>query len=192
MNKIQFIEVDGIRHSSHAGKTAALTKYYSDLLGHSPPTTWDFDLAHLYADSARAFANQLLAPVTASEARAAVRSMNAASAPGPDGFGPSFYNVAWSEVGSDVMAFLHAFHHRSAELDRVNRVHIVLLPKRPGATEPSTFRPISLQNCPMKIASKMMTTRHQRQISNLIDIDQTGFIHGRSISENFILTTELV
>jgi len=37
-----------------------------------------------------------------------------------------------------------------------------------------------------------MTSRLQQQIQNLIDIDQTGFIRGQSISENFIYATELV
>jgi hypothetical protein len=44
----------------------------------------------------------------------------------------------------------------------------------------------------MKIISKILTTRLQKQIQRLIDIDQTGFLKGRSISENFIYATELV
>jgi hypothetical protein len=38
----------------------------------------------------------------------------------------------------------------------------------------------------------MMTTQLQRDIPKLIDVDQTGFIKGRSISENFIYALELV
>jgi hypothetical protein len=38
----------------------------------------------------------------------------------------------------------------------------------------------------------MMTTQLQRDIPRLIDVDQTGFIKGRSISENFIYALELV
>jgi hypothetical protein len=32
----------------------------------------------------------------------------------------------------------------------------------------------------------------QRHVQRLIDIDQTGFIQGRSISENYVYATELV
>lgn len=39
---------------------------------------------------------------------------------------------------------------------------------------------------------KLLTSRLQRQISRLVDADQTGFIRGRSISENFVLAMELV
>ena len=68
----------------------------------------------------------------------------------------------------------------------------MLLPKKDAATSPSDYRPISLQNCPVKILTKILTTRLQAQIQSLVDIDQTGFIRGRSISENFVYATELV
>jgi len=44
----------------------------------------------------------------------------------------------------------------------------------------------------VKILTKILTTRLQNQVPKLIDIDQTGFINGRSISENFVYATELV
>jgi len=40
--------------------------------------------------------------------------------------------------------------------------------------------------------SKLLTTRLQLQIHNLVDLDQTGFIRGRSITENFVYAMELV
>jgi hypothetical protein len=49
-----------------------------------------------------------------------------------------------------------------------------------------------MQNCSLKIVAKMLTTRLQIEIPNLIDSDQTGFIKGRSISENFIYELELI
>jgi hypothetical protein len=41
-----------------------------------------------------------------------------------------------------------------ADLERINRSHIVLLPKTAGAMSVGAFRPICLQNCDIKIASK--------------------------------------
>ncbi|CAN6353500.1 unnamed protein product [Urochloa humidicola] len=191
-NKIRVLEVDGARISSHAGKTAALTAYYSTILGRADDTDWGFDVHHLYSHSTRADAVALVAPFTAAEAHAAVNAMNAFSAPGPDGVGPGFYAAAWSMVESTIPNFLQEFHAGVAQLERLNRAFIVLLPKQEGAVAPSAFKPISLQNCPVKILSKLMTSRLQQQIPKLIDIDQTGFIKGRSISENFVYATELV
>lgn len=75
---------------------------------------------------------------------------------------------------------------------RVNRALIVLIPKSQAAATPSAFRPVSPQNCPVKILTKLLTSRLQQQIARLIDVDQTGFIKGRSITENFVLATELI
>ncbi|CAN6202115.1 unnamed protein product [Urochloa humidicola] len=177
-NKIRTIEVDGIQHTSHAGKTAALTKHYATLLGQTTNTDWSFDVDSLYAGCPKADAAALVAPFTATEALQAVSNMNAASAPGPDGVGPSFYTTSWNTTGAAIMDFLHAFHRGDVNLDSINRAHIVLIPKRDGAISPDAFRPISLQNCPVKILTKLLTTRLQRQIPMLVDMDQTGFIRG--------------
>ena len=88
---------------------------------------------------------------------------------------------------------LSSFHAGEVgDLGRLNRAAIVLLPKCTGATQPKDYRPISLQNWPMKVLSKILTSRLQRHISKLVDVDQTGFIQGRSITENFVCATELV
>jgi hypothetical protein len=44
----------------------------------------------------------------------------------------------------------------------------------------------------MKSICKALTSRLQLQIAELVDADQSGFIVGRSISENFVMATELV
>ena len=54
------------------------------------------------------------------------------------------------------------------------------------------FKLICLQNCNIKILAKLLTTRLQAKISKFIDLDQTGFIRGHSIIENFVYAVELV
>ena len=68
----------------------------------------------------------------------------------------------------------------------------MLNPKCPGAATPSSFLPVSLQNCPVKILTKVLTARLQKQVQRLVDVDQTGLLQGRSISENFVYATELI
>lgn len=75
---------------------------------------------------------------------AVIKSMNVNSAPGPDGIGPSFYKAAWGSVRGDVMSFLQAFHSGQVELERINRAHIVLIPKCVPATTSALYRPVSL------------------------------------------------
>lgn len=116
----------------------------------------------------------------AAEALQAVRAMDSNSAPGPDGVGPGFYAAAWPLVRPAIMDFLDAFYDERADIQRINRALIVLIPKTPGATTPSAFRLVSLQNCPVKILTKLLTTRLQQQIGRLIDVDQTAGLYRRT------------
>jgi len=67
-----------------------------------------------------------------------------------------------------------------------------IIPKKLEATAVDTFRPICLQNCSIKILAKALTRRLQKEIRKLIDLNQSGFLKGRSISETFVFAAELV
>lgn len=58
-----------------------------------------------------------------------------------------------------VMEFLATFYDGAADLERINRAYVVLLPKTSDAVTPGAFRPISLQGCPIKIVGKILTSR---------------------------------
>lgn len=190
-NTIRCIEVDGIQVTNHQSKVQALTAHFRNIIGTAGTSVWQFDCSALYQDQLTA-TECLTAPFTEQEAKEAIKAMNRNNAPGPDGFGAGFYQAAWQTVSPSVMAFLEAFYHGDVQLQRVNRSYMVLLPKTSGATAVTAFRPICLQNCCVKILAKILTTRLQSQIKNLVDLDQTGFIKGRSITENFVYAMELV
>lgn len=50
----------------------------------------------------------------------------------------------------------------------------------------------SLQNTLSKLITKCLTNRLQSLLPGLIHFDQTGFLKGRCIAENFVYATELV
>jgi hypothetical protein len=177
---------------SHAAKTVPLTTHYANAMGEPGAAAWHLDIDELYQDVTGADAAPLVAPFSLQEAHNAVRAMNAASASGPDGFGPSFYKAPWHDVSGLLQHFLDELHQGIADLERVNRSYIVLLPKHAGATAVGAFRPICLKNCDVKITSKLLTMRLQLQMLALIDITQTGFLQGRCISETFIHTLEII
>jgi mannosylglycoprotein endo-beta-mannosidase len=91
-----------------------------------------------------------------------------------------------------MLAFADAFFHGVADLERINRSYMVLLPKKQDAVDVDAFRPICLQNCALKIITKALTARLQAEIPKLINIHQTGFVKGRSISDTFVYAVELV
>ena len=121
----------------------ALTAYYKHMLGTTSDPVWHFDVSELYHGRVRA-SDALTTEFTEAEAWSAVRSMNGGSAPGPDGFGPSFYRATWPTVKAQVMQFLASFHQGNVQLERINRSYMVLLPKKPGAAAVDAFRPICL------------------------------------------------
>ncbi|CAN6209153.1 unnamed protein product [Urochloa humidicola] len=191
-NNIRLLEVNGTTVSSHSDKARALSTHLRTLLARVPRAGAVVNIAALYTHSKVSNPERLIAEFTEQEALTAVRAMNRNSSPGPDGFGPSFYVAAWNTVAERVLRFAAAFHSEQAELERLNRSYIVMLPKRPAAVKVGDYRPICLQNCSLKIVAKMLTSRLQLEIPALIDVDQTGFLKGRSISENFVYALELV
>jgi len=44
----------------------------------------------------------------------------------------------------------------------------------------------------MKLATKVMANRLRTVITELVDMNQTGFIHGRCIAENFIFAAGIL
>jgi hypothetical protein len=72
-------------------------------------------------------------------------------------------------VAPRLLAFLDGFHDRRVDLERVNLSYVILIPKTPGATIVGAHRPVCHQNCDVKIASKILTTRLQRQLPSLIN-----------------------
>jgi hypothetical protein len=190
-NNIRCVQVQGDVIHNHDGKVQALTDFFRSIIGQPGSSSWSFDVNSLYHDQQQP-SQRLIAPFTEQETLAALKSMDRNSAPGPDGFGPSFYRAAWNSIKQEVMAFLSAFHAGQADLERINRSYMVLIPKKPGNVSVDGFRPICLQNCSIKILAKILTMRLQQEIGQLIDLHQTGFLMGRSISETFIFAAEVV
>jgi hypothetical protein len=113
------------------------------------------------------------------EAFATLTTMNGNSAPGQDGFGPSFYMATWPTVKHQVMDLMHVFHQSSVQLEIINRSFMVMLPKKISAITIEAFRLICLQNCCTKIIAKVLIQRLHREICRLIGSNQTGFLSCR-------------
>ena len=191
-NTIHLLE-DGDREvTDHDGKAAVLLSYYSNLLGSASQPSWNFNLSELYADQNAWDPSALSLPFSASEIRSAFHGMNANSSPGPDGFGPSFFATYWNLVLPDVHDLFSSFFSHDLSLDGLNRAFLVLLPKKDGACSAANFRPLSLQTTIVKSLAKVLTNRLQPSIPLLVGPDQTGFIKGRCISENFVYAAELL
>jgi hypothetical protein len=104
---------------------------------------------------------------------------------GPDGFGPSFFKATWNIISPYIYALFDSFYNHLADLERINRSYLVLLPKKDSARSPADFWPIALQNSTIKGISKVLTTRLQPLIPSLVGGDQSDFVLGRCLAESF-------
>ena len=68
-----------------------------------------------------------------------------------------------------------------------------MIPKEDGSLlDLSNWRPITLLNVDLKIASKAIAKRIEPTLPNLIHSDQTGFVKGRYIGENIRLISDIM
>jgi len=69
---------------------------------------------------------------------------------------------------------------------------IVCIPKVPGARTMGDYRPIALANIKFKIVTKIVADRLAGMTSQIISIEQRGFVRGRNISECIVLASEAI
>lgn len=74
----------------------------------------------------------------------------------------------------------------------VNDTAIVMIPKVPHPTELKDFRPLSLCNVVYKIVSKCLVNRLRFFLTELIYENQSAFIPGWLISDNYIIAFEYI
>lgn len=66
------------------------------------------------------------------------------------------------------------------------------MPKFKNPSRLSEFRLISLSNYVNKVISKLLCLRLAPNLPSLISHNQSGFVKGRSISENIMLAQEII
>ena len=81
------------------------------------------------------------------------------------------------------------YSHLVGELLTSQKQAVVTLIEKKGRDKRlvKNWRPISLMNVDVKIASKTLSFRLKKVISNLVNYDQTAYIKGRFIGESIRL-----
>ena len=112
-------------------------------------------------------------------------------APGPDGYTGRFYKVAWQVIKGDFVAAIGRLMQGDVgRLHLLNSAYITLIPKMAEAMDVKDFRPISLIHSFAKIVSKILPNRLAAKLSSLVSSNQSAFVKGRCIHDNFILVQQ--
>ncbi|KAL3685968.1 hypothetical protein R1sor_003990 [Riccia sorocarpa] len=115
-----------------------------------------------------------------------VEDMKKNKAPGEDGLTIEVLQLTWEWVRAPCITIITAFWSE-VRLGKHNNMAIVkLLPKNNDRKFLKNWRSISLLTLTYKIIGKILAARLKEVVPCLVDDDQTGFVHGRSIIDNVI------
>ncbi len=96
-----------------------------------------------------------------------------------DGLPPELYLEIWDLVGILMLnSFNFAIEHGVFHRDQKTSLISLLLKKGKDPLDCSSYRPISLIPCDLKIYAKVFASRMEKVIHSLIKEDQTGLITG--------------
>lgn len=114
-------------------------------------------------------------------------------APGPDGFSARFYQSPWPTIKEVVMRAVRAFDVGDRRgFVKLNEVYITLLPKCDGTVDVKDHWPVSLVHSSAKILAKAMSLHLAPALPHLIAPNQSAFIGGHAIMDNFMLVQQLI
>nr|GEW50681.1 hypothetical protein [Tanacetum cinerariifolium] len=103
-----------------------------------------------------------------------------------------FFKDSWSVVGDDVCKAVRDFFSNGKLLKEINATVISLVPKVAASAKVSDYRPIACCNVVYKIISKVICNGLKGVLGFLVDDNQSAFIPSRQISNNIMLSQELM
>ena len=103
----------------------------------------------------------------------------------------SFMNC-WDMITPELMHLMDNVYTGQCQMERLNKVYIVLLPMIPGAESIGDFRPIALSNSVYLIIAKVLANRLRDVLDSLICPLQSAFIPGRQMTDSIVMAEEIV
>ncbi|XP_077118894.1 uncharacterized protein LOC143774969 [Ranitomeya variabilis] len=122
---------------------------------------------------------------TLEEVEQAIADMATGKAPGPDGFPIELYRKYIDKLAPLLLKVLRGIWRGESVPETFYDANIIVLRKEgKDPLDCGSYRPISLVNVDYKIFTKILATRLNTIILDLIHLDQTGFMPGKSTSIN--------
>ena len=130
--------------------------------------------------------------LTEKECYNAVFSMQNNKAPGSDGLSTEFYKCFWSDIKDLLIDSLNDGYVQGELSVSQKQGILTLLFKKGDRRVLDNWRPISLLNIDYKILARVLSQRLQKVLHQIVSFDQTGYIRGRSASDNIRLVQDVI
>lgn len=134
----------------------------------------------------------MLRPVEEIEVKNTLFHMHPNKAAGPDGMSPRFYQNFLSIIGGDIVQMVQKKFETGVLDEHLPYANIILIPKKNCPKTMADLRPISLCNVLCKIISKVLANRLKEVINRVISDTQSMFIPGCLITDNIIISYEIM
>jgi hypothetical protein len=167
-----------------------LVTYFSDLFASSDPERLEETcsvVSNRLTEEHKLWCSE---DFTEHDVEEAINQMHPLKAPGPDGLPALFFQKFWHVVGRDVKNLVLGILNNNKSPEFINSTFIVLIPKGKNPKSPKDYRPISLCNVVMKIVTKALANRIKPILPEVIDVEQSGFVQGRLITDNGLIAME--
>ena len=193
-NTIAYLETDKGVCMDQKALIAHIVNFYKILFGPNTPCNMKLseDFWRDRSMTSKEEMESLAKPFEVSEIKQAIDQMHNESAPGPNGFGASFFKKFWNLIKEDLIMMFSDFYAGKLDIQRLNFGVITLIPKIKEASNIRQYRPICLLNVDFKIFTKVLTNRLSLVAKEVIGGSQTGFIKDRNILEGVVILHEII
>lgn len=176
--------------TTHEEKEEVVWEFFHRLLGTPETRTRTLGLEAFYQGPHEL--SDLDCPISEEEVWSIIKQLPPDKAPGPDGFTGRFYHTCWGLIKLDLMVAIGAVHGGdSRKLNLLNNAFMVLIPKKANADRLTDFRAISLVHSFAKLVTKILANRLAPKLGNIIAKNQSAFIKGRRIHDNFLMVQHM-
>lgn len=127
---------------SDGAKAEVAVEYFSDLFRSSNPSSFDPVFESFTPKVTEEMNASLVRRVSKEEIREALFSINADSAPGPDGMKGAFFQKYWGLIGEQVTKEIQEVFESGVMPKEWNLTYLCLLPKTPHPEHMTDLRPI--------------------------------------------------
>lgn len=188
-NAVTALEVEGRSITKQAEIKKAFFQHIKAQLGTNTQTA-PFEATRLYPTGPDL--SGLAVDFIEEEVHSTIKGLATNRASGPDGLTNEFLQKYWAVMKVDIIHMFERLQEGNLDLKEVNCANVIMLRKSEMSFTVNDYRPISIINLIPKVLSKVLSNRLSGILPELISKNQTAFIQGRFIAENFIATRELL